>query len=405
LSGSPPSAVALSWPRHQPPVYSPIRVPDLVRAAVATTGAGGERRAAVAEHLRHAYDADSVVLCGSGTQALLLALRAGSARVGGAPVALPAYTCYDVASAAVAAGCRILLYDIDPATLTPDLESVRATLRAGARLVVIAPLYGLPPDWDGVEQCLRCHDALAVEDAAQGHGARWRGRRLGSLAPLSVLSFGRGKGWTAGRGGALLLRDGVVAASPATSGGLASEAAVVVGATAQRVFGRPATYALPSAIPWLGLGETQYKPVSDAAAMTRAGAALLQGSRLASDEEAATRRRWGGYWRETVRQRPGVVPVTTVPDTTPGYLRYPLLLRRGVAGLPDPRLGRRLGIAPGYPMPLSELAPVKQRLHPGGPGLPGAVELARRIVTLPTHSLLRPAEGDQIVALLDGYEP
>jgi perosamine synthetase len=386
-------------------VYSPIRVPDLVRAAVAATGAGGDLRAAVAEHLRHAYDADSVVLCGSGTQALLMALRAGSAQVDGTPVALPAYTCYDVASAAVAAGCRILLYDIDPATLTPDLESVRATLRAGARLVVIAPLYGLPPDWDGVEQCLSGYDALAIEDAAQGHGARWRDRRLGSLASLSVLSFGRGKGWTAGRGGALLLRDGVEAAPPATSGGLVSEAAVAVGAAAQRVLGRPATYALPSAIPWLGLGETQYKPVSDAAAMTRAGAVLLHGSRVASDEEAAARRRWGGYWRETIRQRPGVVPVTTMPDTAPGYLRYPLLLGRGVAGLPDSRLARRLGIAPGYPTPLSALAPVKRRLYPGGPGLPGAAEIARRLVTLPTHSLLTPAERDRILALLDGYEP
>jgi perosamine synthetase len=392
-------------PRHQPPVYSPIRVRDVVRAAVAATGAGGDLRASVADHLRHAYSADSVVLCSSGTQALLVALRTGSGQVDGAPVALPAYTCYDVASAAVAAGCRILLYDIDPATLTPDLDSVRATLRAGARLVVIAPLYGLPPDWGAVEQCLGGFDALAIEDAAQGHGARWRDRPLGSLAPLSVLSFGRGKGWTAGRGGALLLRDGVAAAPPAMSGGLASEAAVVAGATAQRVLGRPATYAVPSAIPWLGLGETRYKPVSDAAAMTRAGAALLEGSRSIADEEAAARRRWGGYWRDTIRERPGVVSVRTVPGTTPGYLRYPLLLDRGVAGLPDSRLARRLGIAPGYPLPLSELAPVKRRLHPGGPGLPGATEIARRLVTLPTHSLLGPAERDRIVELLDAYEP
>ena len=48
------------------------------------------------------------------------------------------------------------------------------------------------------------HGLAVVEDAAQGLGATWRGRPLGSFGDVSVLSFGRGKGWTGGVGGALL---------------------------------------------------------------------------------------------------------------------------------------------------------------------------------------------------------
>src|SRR5439155_883687 len=129
---------------------------------------------------------------------LTLALRAAAATLGGGEppvVALPAYACYDVATAAVAVNARIALYDVHPATLAPDLASLTATLAEGARIVVVAPLYGMPVDWDAIEQCVAAFGALAIEDAAQGHGASWRGRPLGSLGRLSVLSFSRGKGW------------------------------------------------------------------------------------------------------------------------------------------------------------------------------------------------------------------
>ena len=79
-------------------------------------------------------------------------------------------------------------------------ESLERALKRGAGVVVVAPLCGIPVDWDRVGRCLAPYGALAVEDAAQGHGAEWRGLPLGGLGTLSVLSFARGKGWTGGRG-------------------------------------------------------------------------------------------------------------------------------------------------------------------------------------------------------------
>jgi perosamine synthetase len=393
------------WPRHQPPVYSPIGIPGVARGGVAAVGVGPDPRSPAEAFLRQSYDAEAVVLCGSGTQALVLALRAAARQRNGGVVALPAYTCFDVAAAAVAAECRIVLYDIDPRTLTPDLDSLRATVRAGARVVVVAPLYGLPPDWAAIEQCLAATGATVIEDAAQGHGAQWGGRPLGSLAPLSVLSFGRGKGWTAGRGGALLVRGGAETPSIQSSGGLWAEVSVLLGAAAQRVLGGPTLYALPAGIPWLGLGETRYRPASDPSRMTRAAAALLMHSRSAAEAEADARRRWGQYWHGAIRQRPGVETVMPLPGASPGYLRYPLRLARGLAGFPDARLANRLGVAPGYPLPLSALGPVRRWLTGPSPGLPGAEELARTLVTLPTHARLGPQERDRIVSLLADYQP
>ncbi len=108
-------------------------------------------------------------------------------------MALPAFTCYDIASAAVGAGVRVALYDVDPDTLGPDPASLERVLAAGAGAVVAGPLYGVPLEWDALRALADRHGALLIEDAAQGHGASWRGRPLGSLGDLSVLSFGRGK--------------------------------------------------------------------------------------------------------------------------------------------------------------------------------------------------------------------
>ena len=67
--------------------------------------------------------------------------------------------------------------------------------------VVVAYLYGIPFDTAPVRAAAGAVGAWLIEDAAQGAGASFRGRALGAFGDLSMLSFGRGKGVTAGRGG------------------------------------------------------------------------------------------------------------------------------------------------------------------------------------------------------------
>ena len=393
------------WLWRQVPAYSPLTLHAAWRAAAQTLLRREDARPRLARLLRALYPAREAVLLGSGTQALELAIRIAS-RVVGEPsvVALPAFSCYDVATAAVGAGVGIALYDVDPWTLAPDLDSMTATLAEGARVIVVAPLFGVPIDWDAIEQCLKGFGALAIEDAAQAHGALWRGTPVGSAGALSVLSFGRGKGWTGGRGGALLIRrfpleggvDGPRAAGPF------DEVAALGTAVAQCVLGRPAVYRLPAGLPFLHLGETRYHAPTALRRMTRAAAALLERTLPLATQEAAARRVNAEAMLARLPPDSRARTVTPPRAGTPGFLRLPLRVPGGLAGFAEPRRARRLGVTPGYPTTLAALRPVRERLTRPRGRWPGAEELVRDLVTLPTHSLVSAAERDELVRLLDG---
>ncbi len=94
--------------------------------------------------LNERYSPRSVLLTDSGTTALTAALIGVLRDRPGSPVAIPAFSCYDVAAATDGAGAPALLYDVDPHTLAPDLAQLRATLRQGAAAVVAVHLYGCP---------------------------------------------------------------------------------------------------------------------------------------------------------------------------------------------------------------------------------------------------------------------
>ena len=395
------------WLWRQVPAHSPLTLHAVSRTAAQALLKREDARPRVARLLRALYPAREAVLLGSGTHALELAIRIAS-RVVGEPsvVALPAFSCYDdaYATAAVGAGVGIALYDVDPWTLAPDLDSLTATLAEGARVIVVAPLFGVPIDWDAIEQCLKGFGALAIEDAAQAHGALWRGTPVGSAGALSVLSFGRGKGWTGGRGGALLIRrfpleggvDGPRAAGPF------DEVAALGTAVAQCVLGRPAVYRLPAGLPFLHLGETRYHAPTALRRMTRAAAALLERTLPLATQEAAARRVNAEAMLARLPPDSRARTVTPPRAGTPGFLRLPLRVPGGLAGFAEPRRARRLGVTPGYPTTLAALRPVRERLTRPRGRWPGAEELVRDLVTLPTHSLVSAAERDELVRLLDG---
>lgn len=399
-------------PPRQLPAYSPLPQRAVWDAARRVLQSHEDARPRVRELLREMYAADGVLLTGSGTQALQTAIHTMSRLSGDdCAVALPAFTCFDVASAAVGAGVRITLYDLDPDTLAPDLDSLQRALAGGARIVVAAPLYGIPVDWQALETCTAAFGATLIEDAAQGHGALWRDQPLGSHGQMSILSFGRGKGWTASAGGALLLRGRSAptsgngdAAGPLRESGVLQECRVLLAAAAQGAFAHPSRYALPAAVPWLHLGETRYHDPASPARMTRAAAVLLESTRALAAREASTRRANAAFLLERLLSPRGVRPIGAPAGSVPGYLRLPLRMRRGLAGFGSAAEARRLGIMRSYPATLATLAPVRERLLPFTNRWPGAEELVRQLVTLPTHSLLGAGEREALARLLETYE-
>lgn len=360
-------------------------------AAFAATVAGGARaRAKVEALVRAAHSPKDVLLVDSGTSALTLALaavRADAAEAGRSPlVALPAYGCFDLATAAVGAGVRVVLYDLDPATLGPDWPSLEATLAARPDAVVVAHLYGVPVDVARVTLLASRVAAVVVEDAAQGVGASIGGRPLGALGSLGVLSFGRGKGRTGGGGGALLANDArgadLLARMRAEVGAAPRGLRAAIVLAAQWLLGRPSLYWIPASLPFLKLGQTPYHAPHPVFAMPDACAAALVKTWDESGREVPRRRAAAARWRGVVPSS-WSLPESAAPGAERGELRLPALVpAEELAGDVARRVGA--GVMPGYPMPLGRLPALAASVLPSS-AASGAEALTRRLVTLPCH--------------------
>lgn len=375
--------------RHQLPARSPVSLGAVAAGAHAAVFGTATARERLARAIDAEVGARGSLLVDSGTSALALALASTGE---GAPVALPAYSCFDVATAADGANVRVLLYDIDPDTLSPDLPSLEAALRAGARAVVVAHLYGVPVDLDPVRELARDAGTMLIEDAAQGGSARYRGRRIGGFGSLSILSFGRGKGWTGGGGGALIAHDAAgleaLAAARARLGPAARGGRALAGVGAQWLLGRPAVYALPAALPFLGLGETVYHAPHPPDHMAHAAVAVALRTRHLAERESIRRRAHAERLRTALRQGRRFRPVRPAGEAEADWLRLPAVQTPRVTD----RSARRLGIMPGYPCALTELAGFSDRVLNREHPVPGARALARDLLTFPTHGALREAD-------------
>lgn len=149
---------------------------------------------------------------GSGTAALTLALLATGIGAGD-EVIVPAHTFIATALAVVQAGATPVLCDVDEESGLLDAESAAAALSERTAAVVPVHLYGQVCDMDAIAAFADRHRLAVVEDAAQAHGARWQGRRAGSLGAAAGFSFYPSKNLGAlGDGGAICTDDAEIAA-------------------------------------------------------------------------------------------------------------------------------------------------------------------------------------------------
>lgn len=386
-----------------PPVYAPLSAAALARAARNSVQSGAGTLSALSAHLRERYRATDVLLYGSGTQALSAAIGSVlAARGPRAPIALPAFNCYDIAAAAVAADARVVFYDIDPTTLQPDWPSLESALNDGAGGVVVASLFGFPIDWQQVRRLTDRHRALVIEDAAQASGATWLGEPIGSFGDATVLSFGRGKGWTGGGGGALLLRGGILqAADPAAAGRITGLRTAIV-ACAQWMLSDPRVYALPAAIPWLHLGETRYQALGPITALSSYSAALLLATADDATAEVRSRQAAAAVLRSQLHGVAGLTLPEPAEGGEAGYLRFPVRVESSAARAVVLNRFTTAGAAASYPGIMSELPEIQAQIHSSsGAHFPGATTLVREIVTLPTHRRVRSPIGPRLRSLMD----
>ena len=141
------------------------------------------------------------VAVNSGTSALHLALLAAGVGPGDEVITVP-FTFVATVAAVVYTGARPVLVDITPDTYTMDPAKIERVITRRTKAILPVHLYGQPADMDPILEIARRHKLTVIEDAAQAHGAEYKGRRVGSLGDMGCFSFYPGKNLGAyGEGG------------------------------------------------------------------------------------------------------------------------------------------------------------------------------------------------------------
>lgn len=142
----------------------------------------------------------------NGTTGLHLALVAAGIKAGD-EVVVPDLTFIATANAVVHAGAKPVFADIDAETLCIDPQAAARVITPRTRAIIPVHLYGHPADMDAINAIADAHGLLVIEDAAEAHGATYKGQRVGGLGKCGVFSFYGNKVITSGEGGMITTND------------------------------------------------------------------------------------------------------------------------------------------------------------------------------------------------------
>lgn len=150
------------------------------------------------------------VSCANGTAALHLALLVYGVGPGD-EIIVPALTFVATANAVRHCGASPVFVDSDPGTWTIDPALIEQAITPRTRGVIAVHLFGHSADMDAIMDVARRHDLFVIEDAAEAHGASYKGRPVGSLGDIAAFSFYANKIIATGEGGAVVTDDASVA--------------------------------------------------------------------------------------------------------------------------------------------------------------------------------------------------
>lgn len=156
-------------------------------------------------------DVPHAIGCGSGTDALVLALRVNNIGVGD-EVIVPSHTATATVAAVVMSGATPVFADIESDFYTLDVHAVESCCTPRTKAVIAVHLYGQPANIDGILAVARARNLLVIEDCAQAVGSAFNGRKLGTIGDLGCYSFFPTKNLGAiGDAGAVVCHDNEMA--------------------------------------------------------------------------------------------------------------------------------------------------------------------------------------------------
>jgi L-glutamine:2-deoxy-scyllo-inosose/3-amino-2,3-dideoxy-scyllo-inosose aminotransferase len=165
-----------------------------------------EMQTTFAEKFAKFQDAEYGICTSSGAAALLTGLRAAGTQIG-QEIIVPALTFVATASAAFLAGAVPVIVDVDPETYCIDTRKVEEAVTDKTKAIIPVHLYLNIADMDRVMAIAKKHGLVVIEDCAHAHGAKWRGKGVGSIGDLGCFSFQQYKVMSSGEGGIVTTND------------------------------------------------------------------------------------------------------------------------------------------------------------------------------------------------------
>ena len=144
--------------------------------------------------------------CVNGSVALRLALIATGVRPGD-EVIIPPYTFIATSTIVLEANCVPVFVDIDPDTYNLDPSKIEAAITKRTRAIIPVHFAGQACDMDKITAIAKRHNLKVIEDACHGHGAEYKGEKLGSIGDAGCFSFQSSKNLTCGEGGMVITND------------------------------------------------------------------------------------------------------------------------------------------------------------------------------------------------------
>ena len=192
----------------------PIARPDIgkdeIHAVMETMQSGWVTQGERVEEFEASFAEYCGAKCGvaacNGTAALHIALAALDLRKGDEVITTP-LSCVATTNPILYVGATPIFVDVDPATLNLNAALVERKISSKTKAILPVHVFGHPVDLDPVVEVAERHGLYVIEDAAQAHGARYKGKRVGSVGHVSCFSFYADKLITTVEGGMVLTND------------------------------------------------------------------------------------------------------------------------------------------------------------------------------------------------------
>ncbi len=315
----------------------------------------GKELTSFEQEFAHYCEAEYAVGVDSGVSALELALRACGIGPGDEVITV-SHSFIATASAVSFCGATPVFIDIDPNTYTMNPKLIEDAITPKTKAILPVHLYGQPADMDEICKIAQKHGLAVIEDAAQAHGAYYKGRRVGSLGDVAAFSFYPGKNLGA-------LGDGGIVVTSRSD--IADKVRIL------RHYGQPEKYLHQE----LGFNRR----------LDTLQAAVLRVKLRKLDDWNEKRRECAQRYAHLLKPLPEITLPYCAEYSTHVYHLYVILHERRDMILRE--LGRRgIGVGLHYPTPI-HLQPCYQHLPVRHP-LPVTERVAGSVLSLPMHPLL-----------------